>query len=616
MPETSIIIRTLNEAKHLGNLLDAISRQSYTDYEIIIVDSGSADGTLEIAKKYPSTVIGIEPRDFTFGYSLNVGCKAAKGKYLVCASAHVFPTTNEWLGHMVSSFKDEKVAMVYGRQVGETRSKFSEQNDFKRFFKNKSVNSLMPLYYANNANSAIRKSLWEKRPFDEYLFGLEDIDFAKAITEKGYSVRYEPNAAVYHIHEEKWAQVFNRYRREAIAAQRIGLTQPPQARLGHHWLFWFLLTDVLISFPNWTPRRLEEILRFRYYQWKGSRQGWFRDGGFDLRKEDFSTYFPPTSKSVVIEGPHRAHVDSVNIPEMTPGDILIKVSYVGICKTDIEVFEGTLGYYRDAVARYPIVPGHEFSGTIAKVGANNKYQERFRVGQKVVGECILSRGEKGERREVGVINHNGAYSEYVVIPGTYVRPIPENLDLKVAALAEPLSVSLRAIRRVEHRLTPKSRILVVGAGTIGNLCAQSLMHRGHQVTVFDKNAERLKFFENKDIPTLSSLDDLSGFSVIVEATGSRGALEEVLKNSAFDSTILLLGFPYGETLYNFEDVVGSEKVIVGSVGAESQDFNAAIAMLPALDTKPFTQKVLPLEEYESAWQLHGTSQFLKIMLTP
>src|SRR3989338_11625704 len=182
MPETSIIIRTLNEEKHIGNLLHAIEEQDYKDYEIIIVDSDSTDKTLEIAEKYPVKIIKIEKRDFTFGYSLNVGCKAAKGRYLVFVSAHILPVDRHWLGNLVAGFADTTVAMVYGRQVGAPQSKFSETRDFARLFSSTALNTGAPLNYANNANAAVRRDAWEKHPFDEDLFGLEDIDFARKIT--------------------------------------------------------------------------------------------------------------------------------------------------------------------------------------------------------------------------------------------------------------------------------------------------------------------------------------------------------------------------------------------------------------------------------------------------
>ncbi|MDP2642156.1 MAG: glycosyltransferase [bacterium] len=617
MPETSIIIRSYNEEKRIGDLLRAIEKQDYKNYEIILVDSGSLDKTLEIAKEFPVNIIRIEKQDFTFGYALNVGCRASKGKFLVLASAHVVPVDEKWLTNLIAPFKDEKVAMIYGRQRGSDESKFSEKRDFQRLFGKSALDSGVSLDYANNANSAIRKELWDEKPFDEYLFGLEDIDWAKHMTKKGYLVHYEPKATIYHIHTEEWHQVFNRYRREAIAAVRLGLKHPPQVKISFSWLIKSFIGDLFSSFPNFSPMRLEEIVRFRYYQWKGSRQGWLYDRALDLDRNKYDLYFPPLAQAVVIEGKNKAKLEKIPIPDMRHGDILIRVDYVGICRTDLEVYDGSLGYYRDGLAEYPIIPGHEFSGTVAKIGANAKYQEHFKVGDRVVGECILSRGETAKRKEVGVINHNGAYAQFVVVPGSAVHHIkPAGVDQKMAVLTEPLAVVLRAIRRAKHRLTPQSTVAVIGVGPIGNLCVQALAVQGYKVTVYDRSLKRLKLLEDKVVATNTKLEGLSQFDVIVEITGSPEVLEQVLKESRFDSTLLLLGFPYGSMDYNFEDLVGNEKVIIGSVGAEEEDFDQALKLLPKLDTAYFTDTVMPLEDYDKAWKLHNSAKHLKILLKP
>ncbi|MBI2673842.1 MAG: glycosyltransferase [Candidatus Zambryskibacteria bacterium] len=615
MPETSIVIRTYNEEKHIGNLLRAIETQDYKDYEIIIIDSDSTDKTLEIAEKYPVEIIKIEKRDFTFGYALNVGCQASRGRYLVFASAHVLPATNSWLSHLTASFKDPEVAMVYGRQKGNADSKYSEQKDFWRLFSKTAVNSKVPLYYANNANAAIKKSIWEEERFDEYLFGLEDIDWTRRVTSKGLLIRYEPNAPVYHIHNETWPEVFNRYRREAIAAVRIGLPHPPQTHLGIWWLLLRISADIFGS-SDWSFARLEEIFRFRYYQWKGSNLGWKqgKDTNFKIQNNNVSQL--NENQAVVIKGKSKAKIEGISIPEMRPGDILIKVDYVGVCRTDIEVYEGTLGYYRDGIASHPIVPGHEFSGTIVKIGSNNKFQERFKLGQRVVGECILSRGKKSERKEVGVINYNGAYSKFIVMPGDAIHKIPDNIDSKTAVLTEPLAVILRALRRIESRLKNDSRIAVIGAGQIGNLCTQVLALRGYKVDLFDSDAKRLSILPNIANGTNAVIGDLDSFDVIIEATGSKAVLGRVLRESLVDSTMLLLGFPYGDMEYNFEDIVGKEKVVIGSVGAESQDFRKALELLSDLDMTPFVQVVMPLKNFEEAWQAHKSLKHLKILLQP
>ena len=104
--------------------------------------------------------------------------------------------------------------------------------------------------------------------------------------------------------------------------------------------------------------------------------------------------------------------------------------------------------------------------------------------------------------------------------------------------------------------------------------------------------------------------------MIIEATGSKDVLEKVLKESSLDSTILLLGFPYGDIEYNFEDIVGQEKVIIGSVGADSEDFDEAFNLLSDLDMVPFVQVVMPLKNFEEAWQAHKSLKHLKILLKP
>ena len=124
--QTSIVIRTLNESKHLENLMRGIHDQNYRDWEIILVDSGSTDRTMAIARGYGAKIYHIPQDEFTFGRSLNLGCQQAEGDYLVFASGHVWPITNNWLGNLVQPFEEPLVAMVYGRQRGTDASRLSE----------------------------------------------------------------------------------------------------------------------------------------------------------------------------------------------------------------------------------------------------------------------------------------------------------------------------------------------------------------------------------------------------------------------------------------------------------------------------------------------------------
>ena len=114
MPETSVIIRAFNEAEYIRDVLEAVENQEYKDFEIILVDSGSTDGTLEIAEEYVDTIEFVSPQNFTFGYSCNVGCEVASGDYCSFLSAHAIPTDNRWLGTMVDriaeAVTDEELA--------------------------------------------------------------------------------------------------------------------------------------------------------------------------------------------------------------------------------------------------------------------------------------------------------------------------------------------------------------------------------------------------------------------------------------------------------------------------------------------------------------------------
>ena len=101
-PRLSIVIRAYNEEQHLPRLLAGIAQQSLHDYEIILVDSGSTDGTLAVAAQHPVRVVSIRPEEFTFGYSLNQGIAHARGEYIVMASAHVYPVYPDWLERLAS----------------------------------------------------------------------------------------------------------------------------------------------------------------------------------------------------------------------------------------------------------------------------------------------------------------------------------------------------------------------------------------------------------------------------------------------------------------------------------------------------------------------------------
>ena len=220
MPTASVVIRALNEERHIGRLLAGLGHQTVQPDEIILVDSGSTDATVDIAEHYGCKVVRIPKEQFSFGRALNWGCEAASGELLFFLSAHVYPVYDTYIEHMLAPFERPETAVVYGRQVGDRRTKYSESRVMLKWFPEESMwDQGHP--FSNNANAAVRRDVWAELRYDEELTGLEDLEFADRAIGKGYAVAYVAEAPVVHVHEEPWDRIRNRYRREAIAYARI-----------------------------------------------------------------------------------------------------------------------------------------------------------------------------------------------------------------------------------------------------------------------------------------------------------------------------------------------------------------------------------------------------------
>jgi len=293
MALVSIVIRTFNEEKHLRELLSMISEQTAThEIETVIVDSGSTDKTLEIARSFQVRIVNIKKKDFTFGRSLNYGCEAAKGEFLVIISGHCVPKDSQWIDNLVSPFQNPEIAMTYGKQIGTDSTKFSEHQIFAKYYPEYDK---IPQegFFSNNANSCIRKSLWIELPFDEELTGLEDMFWSKEMCNRGCKIAYCSKATVYHIHEEKWKQVKIRYEREAIALQVI----MPEVQLS----IWDFFRYVFVGVFSDLSKALEQkkvagnflsIFIFRTCQFYGSYKG--NHEHRKLSKKRKEVYFYPT----------------------------------------------------------------------------------------------------------------------------------------------------------------------------------------------------------------------------------------------------------------------------------------------------------------------------------
>lgn len=274
MVKLSVIIRTLNESRYLPTLLRTLSAdQMAAETEVIVVDSGSTDGTVQIAIEHGARVVNINREEFSFGRSLNTGCAAAQGRILVFVSGHCVPTSPEWLTHLTDPLLNDNAHYVYGRQIGGPQTRFSEHRIFHKYFP-PSLEETQGGCFCNNANASMLASSWKQHRFHEDLTGLEDMELAKRILAGGGAIRYAPDAVVYHYHHETWRGIKRRYEREALALRHIH----PEIHVNLIDAIRFFIAGVAgDSSVALSERRLGRVVReiamFRLAQYYGTWRG-------------------------------------------------------------------------------------------------------------------------------------------------------------------------------------------------------------------------------------------------------------------------------------------------------------------------------------------------------
>ena len=199
MPEISIIIRTKNEERWIAHCLTAIFQQDYDDFEVILVDNASLDHTVHVAQRFPlASIIKIDK--FLPGKALNDGIRASKGQFIVCLSAHCIPKNKSWLSTLLKNFKSgDMLAGVYGRQLPLSFTEDIDKRDLLTVF-GQDRRVQIKDYFFHNANSMLRREVWEKFPFDEHVTNIEDRVWGKLVVDAGYHIIYDPDASVYHHH--------------------------------------------------------------------------------------------------------------------------------------------------------------------------------------------------------------------------------------------------------------------------------------------------------------------------------------------------------------------------------------------------------------------------------
>ncbi|MBD85250.1 MAG: hypothetical protein CL743_01835 [Chloroflexi bacterium] len=275
-PLVSIIIRTYNEAEYIETLLKAIRSQTITNTEIILVDSESTDNTVALAAKYCDQIVRIKKTEFTFGYSLNKGIEIAKGEILILVSAHTKPLHNQWIENLINPLQDPNIAMVYGKQVGDSDSRYSEYKDLIRIFPDKAKLHTDSNYFSHNANSCLRKKDWLAHKFDETLTGQEDIEWARYWMQNGFSVFYEPSSPIIHSHYENNQQIRHRFKRESFAMKNLGLINYSAIpKLLAREIFSGIVDILQMNSNKNHKNKLLDVLIYRYSKISGTIAGMY-----------------------------------------------------------------------------------------------------------------------------------------------------------------------------------------------------------------------------------------------------------------------------------------------------------------------------------------------------
>lgn len=198
-PQLSALVRCRDEVRGIGRLIDGLRAQTVgNSIEIVVVDSGSRDGTLEEVRRRGVEPIEISPAEFTYGRALNLAAAAASAPLCAAISAHARPLDEGWAARMMSAFENPRIACAFGQRVGPDLEPLTGPllQDVKHA-------DAFPFIGYSNSAGGFRRELWARRPFDERLVASEDREWAWYWLKQGWLVLLDPALAVHHSHADE-----------------------------------------------------------------------------------------------------------------------------------------------------------------------------------------------------------------------------------------------------------------------------------------------------------------------------------------------------------------------------------------------------------------------------
>lgn len=299
----------------------------------------------------------------------------------------------------------------------------------------------------------------------------------------------------------------------------------------------------------------------------------------------------------------------ISQPRPDPGEALIRVIQSGICQTDLEMVKG---YYP-----FTGVIGHEFVGLVEEA------PDPAWVGKRVCGEINVRCGNCAmcrkalyihctQRSVLGIWKRNGAFADFLCLPIANLHQVPENVDNNQAVFAEPLAAAVGILEQVS--IHPTDRVVVIGAGKLGNLIAQVLALSGADLLLIGNKHLQLELLERPGIRTgFKDAIEPHTADIVVECTGNPTGFELACRAVRPRGTIVMKSTFKGQTEVNFSPLVVDEVTLVGS---RSGPIGAALNLLAqgVVNVYPLVEDILPLEDGLRAFEMAEQPGKMKIIL--
>jgi len=303
-------------------------------------------------------------------------------------------------------------------------------------------------------------------------------------------------------------------------------------------------------------------------------------------------------------------IDLRDIPQpRKPNEALIKIRKAGICSTDLELVKG---YYS-----YTGILGHEFVGEVVEAG------DVSWIGQRVVGEinvvcnqceqCLNGRQTHCENRTVlGIVNRDGTFAEYTTLPITNLHRVPDSVPDEMAVFTEPLAAALEIQEQIN--IKPNDRVLLIGAGRLGQLIAQTLALTGCDLRVVARHAHQQSLLKARGIRIISE-EEIQPWrwDVVVEATGSPSGFSLARQAIRPRGTLLMKSTYKGEMSVNFSSIVVDE---INLIGSRCGPFEPALRLMESRQVDPtvLIADEFKLEEALKAFERAAETGVLKVLV--